>query len=270
MLRSSDTLGWTSVHASVWRDPPVAEEFRLPPGGELTLVLVISGSYRIESRAAGRWRGAAYRPGSLGVTAPGRGVRLRWRAERPQAMESLHVRLSAGLIDQTLSAYGVTPASLPDALTMDDDYVRATSGALARALQEGAPPLYADSLAHGLAAHLVHRSTHRQAPPTGGLDATRVVDYMRAHLGDDLDLDRLAAVAATSKFHFVRGFRAATGLTPHRYLTVLRMRRAAERLRSTGHSVREIALLSGYESPSRFAAAFRREYGVSPSEFRRQ
>lgn len=77
MLRSSDGLGWRSVHASVWRDPPVAEEFRLAPSADLLVVLVTSGSYRIGSWGGRSWREAAYRPGSLGVTAPGRGVRLR-------------------------------------------------------------------------------------------------------------------------------------------------------------------------------------------------
>ena len=88
---------------------------------------------------------------------------------------------------------------------------------------------------------------------------------MHAHLGDELDLDRLAAVAALSKFHFVRSFRDATGLTPHRYLTMLRMRRAAALLTGTGQTVRQISVACGHRSPSHFAAAFCREYGTAPA-----
>ncbi len=270
MLRSSDELGWRSVHASTWRDPPVAEEFRRPPTPDLSVILVTSGSYRIASRGAGTWHEAAYRPGSIGVTAPGRGVRLRWRASGPQPMESLHLRFGPRLVGETLRSYGHTPAALPDALVLDDDFVAATAGALSRALQEGAPALYADTLAQSVVAHLIHRSIPAARPiAPAALDLARVVDHMQAYLGDDLDLDRLAAVAALSKFHFVRSFRAATGLTPHRYLTMLRMRRAADLLRSTTHSVRGVALACGYQSPSRFAAAFRRAHGVPPAGYRR-
>jgi AraC family transcriptional regulator len=270
MLRSSDGLGWRSVHAGVWRDPPVAEEFRRPPTPDLTVVLVTSGSYRIGSRGGGSWREADYRPGSVGVTAPGRGVRLRWRATGPQPMESLHLRLDAGLVRETLSGYGRSPAALPDTLSLDDDYVAAAAGTLARALREGAPALYADALAQGLVAHLVYRSVPAAAAaPAAALDTGRVIGHMRDHLGDDLDLDDLAAVAAMSKFHFLRSFRDATGLTPHRYLTMLRMRRAAALLTSTGLSVRQVAAACGYRSPSRFAAAFRREHGAAPADYRK-
>jgi AraC family transcriptional regulator len=48
----------------------------------------------------------------------------------------------------------------------------------------------------------------------------------------------------------------------------MRMRRAADLLRTTGLSVRRIALTCGYQSPSRFAAAFRREFGHGPAAFR--
>ncbi|MCO8270354.1 helix-turn-helix transcriptional regulator [Actinoplanes sp. TRM 88003] len=270
LLRSSDTLGWRQVHASTWRDPPVAEEFRRAPTPDLTVVLVTSGSYRIESRGGGSWRGAAYRPGSVGITAPGRGVRLRWRAAGPQPMESLHLRLGAGLVGETLSAYGRTPADLPDALTDTDDYVAAAAATLAQALREGAPALYADAVAQGLVAHLVHRSVPVTRPPAvASLDTGRVIEHMHAHLSDDVDLDALAAVAAMSKFHFVRAFRAATGLTPHRYLTTLRMRRAADLLRTTGLSIRQVASACGYQSPSRFAATFRREHGTTPADYRK-
>jgi AraC family transcriptional regulator len=269
MLHSSDPLGWRSVHAGVWRDPPVAEEFRRPPTPDLTVVLVTRGTYRIESRRGRSWHEARYRPGSCGVTAPGHGVRLRWRADGPGPMESLHLRLPGALVGETLRGYGQGPAALPDALTLDDGWVTATATALGDALRHGAPALYADTLAQALAAHLVHRSIPAARPaPSPSLHPERVIEYMRAHLGDDVDLDTLAAVAALSKFHFVRAFRAATGLTPHRYLTELRLRYAADLLRTTDYGVRQVALLCGYRNPSRFAAAFRRRYGTPPGRYR--
>jgi AraC family transcriptional regulator len=268
LLRTSDSLGWMA-RAEVYRDPPVAHEFSRPPTRDLLVVMVTSGHYRIESRAGRSWRAASFRPGSLGITAPQRRTRLRWRADGPHPMESLHLTLPAGLIADTLEAFGHTPATLPDALGLDDGYVTATAGALAQALRVDAPALYADTLAQSLVTHLVHRSV-RAARPVAAvpLDIAQVIDYMHAHLGEELDLDRLAAVATMSKFHFLRSFGAATGLTPHRYLTMLRVRRAADLMRTSDLSVRQVASACGYRSTSRFATAFRREHGVTPGRFR--
>ena len=268
LLRSSDSLGW-AARAEVYRDPPVAHEFTRPPSRDLLVVMVTSGRYRIESRSGRSWRAATYRPGSVGITAPQRRTRLRWRADGPQPMESLHLTLPENLISDTLEAFGHTPATLPDALGLDDSFVSATAGALAHALRAEAPALYADTLTQSLATHLVHRSVRAARPvPVLPLDIAQVIDHMHVHLGEQLDLERLAGVATMSKFHFLRSFGAATGFTPHRYLTRLRMRRAADLLRTSDQSVQQVATACGYRSPSRFATAFRREHGVTPGRFR--
>jgi len=62
----------------------------------------------------------------------------------------------------------------------------------------------------------------------------RVLDYIDAHLDDDLDLDTLSGVAAFSKFHFHRQFKASFGLSVHRYVQLARMRRASFQLAHSG------------------------------------
>lgn len=98
----------------------------------------------------------------------------------------------------------------------------------------------------------------------------RVLDYIDRHLDGDLDLDALSSVAAFSKFHFHRQFTATFGLSVHRYVQLVRMRRASFRLayRDT-QSVTDIALDAGYEAPDAFARAFRQRFGQSPSSFRK-
>lgn len=83
-------------------------------------------------------------------------------------------------------------------------------------------------------------------------------------------LDRLAAQAGLSRFHFNRLFKSATGVAPSRYHISLRMDEAKRQLRETKKSVVEIALDVGYATPSHFAQLFRRETGLSPSDYRRQ
>lgn len=98
----------------------------------------------------------------------------------------------------------------------------------------------------------------------------RVLDHIDRHLDGDLDLEAVAGVAAFSKFHFHRQFKATFGLSLHRYVQLARMRRASARLADRqGQSVTDIALDAGYETPDAFARAFRQRFRQSPSSFRK-
>src|SRR5437016_11129127 len=96
----------------------------------------------------------------------------------------------------------------------------------------------------------------------------RLVGHMRSHLEEPLDLDRLAHIAAISKFHLVRGFDEITGTTPHHFLACLRMQRAKELLLKPEASITEICMEVGYASPGSFSKTFSSLVGLSPQEFR--
>jgi AraC family transcriptional regulator len=256
----SDDLGWGSMLAKTYHDPDVVEEFTTAPSTELTVVIAMSGTSVIESRKGSYWRSATYYPGSVGVTAPGNVSVLRWRSTSAQPLESLHLHLPVG---EFWSA---------DALHVDDPLIAAAGQAIRKAMSRGAPELYADSMAQMLVAHLMYTASLKpvEAGPSpmrrSALD--RVTGYMLAHLHEDIRLNDLAALANVSKYHFLRMFARATGQTPHRYLTCMRMQRAAELLGDNDKTVLQIAVECGYQSPGQFAAAFRRQYGVSPTEYR--
>lgn len=81
-------------------------------------------------------------------------------------------------------------------------------------------------------------------------------------------LDEIAEHVGLSKYHFVRVFRKATGLTPIEYLTKVRVERSIDLLRGTEMSVEEIAREIGYSGGSYFIKVFRSWVGFSPGEFR--
>jgi AraC-like DNA-binding protein len=94
--------------------------------------------------------------------------------------------------------------------------------------------------------------------------------YMERHLHADLSLEDLARAAAYSPFHFVRIFRQVTGYAPMEFLVRRRLTWAAMQLIDTQVPVEKVALRAGYESPSAFARAFARQYGMSPRKYRQQ
>lgn len=97
----------------------------------------------------------------------------------------------------------------------------------------------------------------------------RVIDFVQDNLGQELGVERLAAVAQLSPFHFHRIFRAMVGEPLGQFVRRLRLERAARRLcEAPDRSITEIALDTGFASPASFAKAFRERFGVSASEWR--
>lgn len=98
----------------------------------------------------------------------------------------------------------------------------------------------------------------------------RVLDYMTAHLEDDVGLKDIADEACFSPFHFNRVFADTMGLPPHRYLSRLRLERAKTLLALGAMPIAQIAVASCFSSQSNFTRAFVRATGVTPRDYRRQ
>ncbi len=133
----------------------------------------------------------------------------------------------------------------------------------------------AERVSATLACHLLASFGDRQAPPIqakGGLGTAqqrRVLAFIEAHAGKDVSLDRLAAEADLSRYHFSRAFKKTFGQSPCRYVQERVLHKAAERLLSSPESITEIAHDLGFSSSNYFAYVFKKHMGVSPEEFRR-
>lgn len=96
----------------------------------------------------------------------------------------------------------------------------------------------------------------------------KVVAYINNHLDEALDLKTLANEAALSDFHFHRIFKALKGEAIGGYITRLRLEATARLLRYTALTIEEIAFNIGYETPASLSKAFKKQYGISPTEYR--
>ncbi|HSL29264.1 MAG TPA: AraC family transcriptional regulator [Anaerolineales bacterium] len=95
-----------------------------------------------------------------------------------------------------------------------------------------------------------------------------VMRYIRAHLGEPLDRETLAAIAGFSVPHFHRVFTAHVGESAIGYIRRIRLERAGRKLRMGAVDITEVALAAGYDSHASFSKAFKQHFGLSPSEFR--
>jgi AraC family transcriptional regulator len=110
--------------------------------------------------------------------------------------------------------------------------------------------------------------TNGRDPERYGERIAAVERYIGQHMDERLDRDVLAAVAGFSVPHFHRLFTAHVGENIASYVRRARMQRAGRKLRMGAVDIAEVALAAGYDNHAAFSKAFKRQFGLSPSEFR--
>lgn len=98
----------------------------------------------------------------------------------------------------------------------------------------------------------------------------RVQTFVEANIAGQLRLEDLARISGLSRMHFAAQFRAATGLSPHAYVLMRRVKHAKELIAGGDASLVLVALDCGFQSQAHFCTVFKRLTGVTPSEWRRQ
>lgn len=96
----------------------------------------------------------------------------------------------------------------------------------------------------------------------------RAVEFMRAHIADDIRLEDIAAAANLSVFHFARAFRNTTGVPPYRYFLECRVERVRELLPDDDGTLAEIAVQAGFADQSHMCNVFKRLTGLTPRQCR--
>ncbi|MBW4541344.1 MAG: AraC family transcriptional regulator [Myxacorys chilensis ATA2-1-KO14] len=135
---------------------------------------------------------------------------------------------------------------------------------------------YGDSMATALAAHLLRRYSTRRLTfreYEDGLSKFKLkqaIEYIHAHLGENLSLAAIADELDMSQYYFCRLFKRSTGISPHQYLIQQRVERAKQLLRQPERTITAIALECGFSNQSHFAKHFGKLVEISPKQFRKQ
>lgn len=103
----------------------------------------------------------------------------------------------------------------------------------------------------------------------GSLDQlNRAVDYLEQHLSEDVDVGAAAREAGCSVWQFTRMFAYLTGMSVGDYVRARRLSLAAEEVAGTLTSITDIAMRWGFASHGAFDRAFKREFGMTPTQVR--
>jgi AraC family transcriptional regulator len=130
--------------------------------------------------------------------------------------------------------------------------------------------LYIETAAAMLSVHLFQHHSQRKLEYedyTDGLPRTtlcQVIEYIHAHLHQELGLAELAAIAHLSPYYFSRLFKQSTGVTPHQFVISARVERAKTLLLAGKHSIAEIAQQVGFANQAHLNKHLKRLLGVTP------
>lgn len=265
--RTSAGLGWTDVYVSTQRERPYHATF--DPAGTHLLVLHLSGPVTVRRGRAGLTSGSLVPIGGLFLHPAGHPLDV----ELGGQLDTVHVYLSDTALQDAHD--GDRPIELAEELGVTDPLVEQLMLALDGVVRrwEPAARTYVDHLGALLATHLVrmHSSVAAPTPPSGltGREVATVRDMMVSRLAEPLPLTDLAAVTGLSVSQFTRRFKAATGLTPHRFLVRLRVEAAARLLRAGTLPIARIATTCGFSHQEHLTRVMRSQLGTTPAVLRK-
>jgi AraC family transcriptional regulator len=213
-------------------------------------------------------------------------LREAWSMDLSQPFDSFHTFIPLTAFDEITSDLKrprIERLHCPIGVEHKDD----TMLSLARALDpvlarpEQATALFIDHVFSAMVAHLAVTygdldssqmpvSRGRRSGMLTPLQERRVTSRLLDDLAGDPSLSELAALCGLSRSYFISAFKRTTGMPPHRWLLMQRVKRAKDLLHGTKMAIAEIALACGFADQSHLTRVFSKAFGMSPAAWRRQ
>ena len=191
--------------------------------------------------------------------------------------EFLQLFLAPKLLKQmSVEIYGSDRVELiPPPSSFTDPLILQLGLALKRSLEteNAVNQLYAESITHTLAAHLLLQYSTRKTSLSSNQDGLsqgqmqQVTDYIHDNLHCNIRLMELAQMIQMSPYHFSRLFKRSLGISPHQYQIKCRVERTKELLQLQSLAIADIAQIVGFSSQSHLNYHFKRLTGVTPKAF---
>ncbi|WP_250490932.1 AraC family transcriptional regulator [Caballeronia sp. INML2] len=279
-------VSWRSIAASMdhrgdriniayWKDEThVERRYSAPTQSSHYIIEVLLRATTITCSKNGRnLRNGPVAFGATQVTAP----EDQLEASFTRSAEAIHVFVPRSVVASVhLQLHG--KAAAPDYRLVDPGFAADTMmGKLACMLleTEALRNPYAHAFSNSLAMAILTRAMEngsqlddkpRQALPPWWLE--RTIAYMESRLGERVTLSDIADLAGLSRMHFASQFKRLTGLSPHTYLTVMRLETAKGLLAENRMPIAQIAISVGFNSQAHFTTVFRKVTGMTPQRWR--
>ena len=262
-LVSSFDYGWRGVNLILEQEPRGEM-----PEAEMNshFVTIALGNFQGSYKVGGRWQSVDYVKGDI--------IILPQQELFPHVTIDREVPLLELFLDPRSLATIAPTANLAPQINIRDPLIEQMGLALYRAAQTSAADsaLYAESIAIGLAAHLMQNYSAARLKPAPGKLAERklqrIYTYIEANLERSLSLAELSAEIELSPHHFATLFKRSTGLTPHQYVLSARSERAIVLLKTTELPIVTIAHRVGFHTQSHFTRIFHQHTQMTPKQLR--
>jgi AraC family transcriptional regulator len=251
----------------------------VPQHVEICLVVDGNEDGLVRRTSAGIYEEAMPKTGAIWLSPAGFGKEIAITAPIPQTM---HLYLTAALFKRLKDDFKlpVAPAdSIRYAAGFRDKVIQHIGRSILSELthETAAGRMYVEAASLTLGARLLQKYCDSGAcapgeSPAPSLDHVRlrrVLDYIAANIEGDITLVDLAGIAGYSVFHFARKFTLAMGISPHRYISRMRLENAMAQLAAGNLPLAEIALNAQFSSQASFTRAFHRSTGMTPGEYQR-
>jgi AraC family transcriptional regulator len=279
LIATSARRSWTLLSAEIRKFAVGEFDAFTPPNAEITQVIADTGGATSTRSSGGVTQEVVAIPGTTWLCPAG----IREEATRlsDHFPEVLHIYMPQHTFVQ-VNNEGLVSCSAQNLryeCRVSDPVVHHVTREIIQELrhESSSGGLRIDALAVELITALAHG--HVEASPSqqplayakGLLDPQRldrVLQYIEAHLDEDITVNDLAEAACFSLFHFARAFHRATGKPPHAYLSERRLDRAKRLLAHSDASLVDISLTCRFSGQANFTKAFKRAMGVSPGRYR--
>lgn len=234
--------------------------------GAFQVVYVADGHGEFETRATGR---VAIGSGCALLLFPGTWHRYRPAAETGWLEQ--WVEIGGPLLERMLREGVFSPGKpvVAGSRRLEiEARIETLHGLVSRQPAGEAPELAAQALG---VLSLLHASTRAQDRPRSVVSAVEQAKrIMEEGSSRPVSMPELARSLGVAYSYFRREFRVRTGISPRQYLLRIRMQRAQRMLGSSGDSLKQVADRLGFSSAYHLSSAFKAEFGMAPSRWRRR
>jgi AraC family transcriptional regulator len=279
LLASSAGLGWPTISAELRSHG--ASEASMVVAQHVEVCLVVAGNEDslVRRTETGICQEAAPKTGAIWLSPAGVSKEIMITAPIPQTM---HIYLPTALFDRLKDDFNLPAApvhAIRHAVGIGDEVIEQIGRSILAELADetSTSRMYVETASMTLGARLLRN--YCDGEPGEYVDSSsyyidqgrmrRVLDYISAHISDEITLEALAGIAGYSAFHFARKFTLAMGISPRRYISRKRLEIAMAELAAGKLPLAEIALNAQFSSQASFTRAFHRTTGMTPKEYRR-